>query len=492
MTATAQPDTERSLFSAVFGIANPDEAGWFDPVLTSDNPVFVDPFLMEYAGEPEFDGAADDLFGHFRHAFRMLAASPLADTSGLLNFPEMPEPCLGYTARGTSGAGSGRYFAGQFKQAMLVSIRAGLDSPKHFEEVGLLSPGLGPDRISDITLRVVAHRFVAYTERVARDLGLPVKKQVRLWGYQSTDGATPKPVPVFGDLPINPHNGRAVILVPKAVLRNLPTINRYGFEDYLWDFHSDDIRGQFNVAVKKDLGASLLDIAKANPNWVREYVDWEEGRGPRPYAFMADPEGVGSVRRMMYEVGLASAVGGFNIPTNVGEVLGFVRFLVRHFKSEVENNRGYVLLYKDDECTKPRNEKAVQRLFGAMARGACEINEVVLARETDAGMGPVDFLFSTGYKATVLTELKLISNTRFWNGPGAQLPTYVRAQDTDTGMFVAIGFTDEEVGGERYGGLKAYVAKVATESGLTLDGEVVDARPKPDSASKLKTDIPHP
>jgi hypothetical protein len=107
-------------------------------------------------------------------------------------------------------------------------------------------------------------------------------------------------------------------------------------------------------------------------------------------------------------------------------------------------------------------------------------------------MGPVDFLFSTGYKATVVTELKLVSNSRFWNGPGAQLPAYVRAQDTDTGMFVAIGFTNEEVGGERFGGLKAYVARVASESGLTIDCDTVDARPKPDSASRLKATTPHP
>jgi|BarGraIncu00421A_1022006.scaffolds.fasta_scaffold05156_3 hypothetical protein len=488
---TAEPNYERSLFSAVFGIPDPDEAAWFDPVLTSDNAVFVDPFLMDFAGEPEFDGAAEDLFEHFRHAFRLLAASPLANTSGLLSFPEMPEPCLGYTALGTEGAGSGRHFADQIKRAMLVSIKAGLDSPKHFEEIGLLSRGLGPDRISDITLRVVAHRFVAYTERVARELGLPVKKQVRLWGYQRVDG-TPRPVPVFGDLPINPHSKRAVILVPKAVLRNLPTINRYEFEDYLWDFHSEDIRGQFNVAVKKDLAASILTVANANPDWVREYVAWEEGRGPRPYVFSEDPLGVGSSRRVMYEMGLATGAGGFIPPSTAAEVLAFVRFLVRHFKSEVENNRGYFLLYRDDACTKPRTEKAVQRLFGAMARGACEIRNVLLSRETDAGMGPVDFLFSTGYASTVVTELKLASNTRFWNGPGAQLPAYVRAQDTDTGMFVAVGFTDDEVGGERFGGLKAYVARVASESGLTLDGETVDARPKPDSASKLRATTEHP
>jgi hypothetical protein len=486
---TTAPNDERSLFSAVYGIADPDDAAWFDPVLTSDNPVFVDPFLMDYADEPEFDGASKDLFEHFRVPFHLLAENRDASLAGMLDFPEMPEACLGYTTSGTGGAGTGKVHASEIRDAMLVSIKAGLGSPKHFEEIGLLSPGIGKDRISDITLRVLAHRFVRYTERVARELGIATAK-VRLWGYCVVDGAIQK-VPVTGYLPINPHGGRGIILTPKAALRSLPTINHYDFSDYLWDFHSEDIRAQFNVAVKKDLGKSVLSIAMNNPDWVRAYADWEEERGPRPYQFSADPDGVGEARRMMYNLGLATGVGGFVTPTDATGVLDFVRFLVRHYKAEIENNRGYILLYKDDECTKPRTERFAQRLFGAMARGSCEINHVTLARETDAGMGPVDFLFSTGYRATVLTELKLIRNSRFWDGPGAQLPTYVRSQDADTGMFVAIGFTDKEVGGERYGGLKAYVARVAAESGLTLDSETVDARPRTASASKLKSTTPH-
>lgn len=484
------PDEDRSLFSAVFGIPDPDNAAWFDPVLTTDNPVFVDPFLLDYSGEPEFGGAADELFEHFREPFRLLAKSPSADTSGMLDFPEMPETCLGYTAHGTRGAGSGRFFAGEIRKAMVVSIKAGLDSPKHFEEIGLLSPGLGPDRISDIACRIAAARFMAYTERVARELGLPVERK-RLWGYKRIHGRIEK-VPAFALLPVNPHNGRAVVLVPKSVLRQLPTINRYGFEDYLWDVHSEELRSRFSVAVKKDLGALVLDIAHANPDWVREYVAWEEKRGPRPYPFGQDPDGFGTARRVWYESGLASGAGGFVPPRTSGEVLDFVLFLTRHFKSEVENSRGYKLLYRDEACTQPRNEKAVQRLFGAMARGACEIRDVHMSREIDAGVGPVDFKFSTGYHAAVLVELKLVSNTRFWDGPGAQLPDYLRANDANTGMFVAVGFTDKDIGSARFGGLKSYVSGIAADSGLTLGSETVDARPRPASASQLRATTPHP
>ena len=83
-------------------------------------------------------------------------------------------------------------------------------------------------------------------------------------------------------------------------------------------------------------------------------------------------------------------------------------------------------------------------------------------------------------------------NTRFWDGPGAQLPTYMANHDASTGMFVAVAFTDSEVNSTRYSSLKAYVGRVAFESGLTLDSETVDARPRGDSASRRKATIPHP
>jgi hypothetical protein len=477
-------------FSTAFGIAEPDETAWYDPVLVRDNAVFVDPFLLDYSGEPEFDGASSELYEHFRVPFRLLADDPAARVKDMLDFPEMPETCLGYTASGTRGSGSGAHFAGQIREAMLVAISAGLLSPRHFEEVGLLSPGLGPDRISDITCRVIAPRLIAYTGRVASEFGVPVSSQ-RLWSYGRKDGRIER-IPIFGELPINPNSGRSILLVPKSILRKLPTINPDEFEDYLWEAHGAELRDKFNVAVKEDLGGQVLELARSNPTWVRDYVGWEENRGPRPYRFDRDPDGFGSLGRYWYDVGRSIEPVQGVAPTSAPEVLEFVRFLNRHFKDGIERNRGYETLYHDAACTKPRTEKAVQRVYGLMARGVCELCGVTMSPETNAGTGPVDFKFSTNYHATVLVELKLIKNSKFWDGPGAQLPEYLAAHDATTGMLVAIAFTDKEVTSTRFTGLRSYVDSVSSSSGFTLGSETIDARPRPASASNLKATEPHP
>ena len=101
-------DDDLALFSMVYRIPNAAEASWFDPILVRDNPVFVDPFLLAICNEPEFAGASDELFNHFRVLFEALAENPVAPIDRYLRFPEFREACLGYTRKGVDGSGSGR------------------------------------------------------------------------------------------------------------------------------------------------------------------------------------------------------------------------------------------------------------------------------------------------------------------------------------------------------------------------------------------------
>lgn len=164
---------------------------------------------------------------------------------------------------------------------MTIAIRAGLAEPRHFEEIGLLSPGLGPDRISDISTRLILGRLAAYTERVCRDLGIETR-HYRLWEYREGN-----PTAIRVRLPVNPKSDTrdGIVLVPKDLLRRLPTISRDGFVDYLWQFHSADLRERFNVAVKRDLSGKVLALANANDphcrdrggDWGRSFIDGTDG-----------------------------------------------------------------------------------------------------------------------------------------------------------------------------------------------------------------------
>jgi hypothetical protein len=170
-------------------------------------------------------------------------------------------------------------------------------------------------------------------------------------------------------------------------------------------------------------------------------------------------------------------------PKSLEEVIAFLVFLVKQFKHHIENQRGWELLWTD---SRHRPEKAAQRLFQGMAAGCCNLLDVAMSPESNAGNGPVDFVFSTGYRARILVEIKHISNSKYWNGPGAQLPTYLHDHDVNAGIFVAIGYTADQIQGDRATGLADYVHQVSESSSLTILSEVIDARPTRISASKRK------
>jgi hypothetical protein len=481
---------ELALFSLVFGAPDASRASWFDPVLIHDNPVFVDPFLLDICEEPEFRGSSIEVFEHFRTIFGILAADPQATVLPMLQFPEFAEACLGYTERGVAGSGSGSGRAIAMRQAIGDAIKVGLDSPKHFEELGLLAPRIGADFISDITLRILARRFMDYTARIARELDIPTRP-TRIGTFTSSGDGAIWPDAYVAELPRNPHDParRGIVLVPKVILRQLPTINKSSFENFLFDVHQEELRQRFNITVKRHIKSRVLEIARANPWWVREYTAYEESRGPRPYSFQRDPASVGYSYRLFYEVGLARRARPVD---TVEGVLDFVMSIVQTFKVEVEENKGYELLYRDQACTNPKDEKAVQRLFAAVARGMCKQADVFITKESNAGAGPVDFVFSVSYSATVLLETKLISNADFWNGIGGQLPKYMRGHDATCGVVVGVAFTDKEVESERYVAVGEFADRVGKELGYRMVGERVDARPQRIPPSRLPSEVAPP
>lgn len=85
-----------------------------------------------------------------------------------------------------------------------------------------------------------------------------------------------------------------------------------------------------------------------------------------------------------------------NIPENnqkktPWELLAVATEICNSFKSVVENNRMYKLLYNDDGT--PKDETAAQLLFYTSALGYCKKYNVDINRESDPGIGELDFKF---------------------------------------------------------------------------------------------------
>lgn len=482
------PDRRRDVkFSVHFGITRSRVDDWFDPDLSIDTKLFLDPFLLlDEASKPRAIWSASHarLIEHFARCYDLLAkgAGPgtvsEAVVRGLLTFPEPSELCLGYTATGTAGSGSGPTNAKLIIGSIVTAIAAGLDRPEHIEEIGILSEGVGADRISDATCNVLKPTIIKYTQAVVRRHGIPTSPvRVRHTRCNLTTGRW---IDEDVELPVNPLNGRGVLLVPQRLLNRLPTLNA---DDWFDSAFNADLRRDLNVHVgQKVPKREIVRAARRHPDRIRAWADELRRSGSvASYDFARDPLGIVSWQ----DAGEAFAAGNvLQRPVqDLAELRSFVEDLLALFKVFIEQQGGWKLLWNDDGNEKP--EEAAQLTLLGMARPYCRAHGVEIDREVNLGRGPVDFKVSSGVAIRLLIEAKKLHNGDFWNGLDNQLPSYLVSDQTSDGWLLAIRYRTGGISDKRATELPRRVRAVNQREAMTIGYTTIDARPK-SSASRLK------
>jgi hypothetical protein len=471
-------------FTEAFGIARVTEDDWFDPHLTVDTKLFIDPLLLLEAGGTWAE-AHDELIAHFVHCYGLVAKATSSKSVSaqaarrLLTFPEPFELGLGYTAVGTRGSGAGDRFAARMADGIAVAIAAGLAQPEHIEEIGILNEGIGADRISDATANVIKGRLIAYTQEVARRHDVPLAMHKVRHVQVSLDAARWHDEEV--DLPTNPATGRPIILVPDFILGELPTLNA---DDWFDSHFNDDIRLSLNLKVGQAVSkSSIVAFARQRPERVREWAHAQTSREDlMSYDFGADPLGV-----VQWDREPARFAAEHPLPTRVvattKDLAELVAEVVDRFRHFIEEQRGWSLLWNDDGSEKP--EEAIQLLFLGLAQPYLRQFDVELDREVELGRGPVDFKASSGTSARLLIEVKKLHNGKFWNGLRHQLPSYMNSDGASEGWLIAVQYRSNRAAVLRLKALPTEVAAVAHTTGTSLHCSAVDAR-RPLSASKIE------
>lgn len=473
-------------FSAYFGITRGRSDDWFDPDLAVDTRLFLDPFLLldeQSDKHSRWAPAHDHLIEHFARCYDLLAKGASAGTlsekvvRGLLSFPEPSELCLGYTASGTSGSGSGARNASLIIGSIVTAIAAGLDRPEHIEEIGILNEGIGADRISDAACNVLKPVIVEYTKEVARRHKLPTSKvRVR---HSRCSIATGRWIDEDHELIENPFTGRAVLLVPQRFLNKLPVLNA---DDWFDSTLNADLRRDLNVHVGQRVPKrEIVRLARKHPDRIRRWADeLREAGDVSGYDFAQDPLGV--VRWQEAGEGFAED-HPFAVPVRTpAELETFVQTLLDLYRLFIEEQGGWKLLWNDDKTEKP--EEAAQLALLGMARPYCRAHGVEIDREVDLGRGPVDFKVTSGSAIRVLIEAKKLHNGDFWNGLEHQLPSYMKSDATKSGRLMALRYRSDGVSKTRPRELAKRIKSLNESLGTSIGVTVIDARPKA-SASRI-------
>lgn len=207
------------------------------PDVDVDRRLGIDPFLLYRSSRSDFQQAHGLLMKFFNSAIDQIKRDNLERAQRLLICPEPREIGLGYARVGTAGSGIGpelaREIAYTFKNSPALLSR-GL---RHVEELQLICPGVGPDRISDMTANVLKLFLISYTQEQCTSWNIPTVKDVPVNHYFNFDEMDWRDG--YFDLPINPTTSGPLLLVPRRILRILPWIN---YDDYTGEYKRTFLR----------------------------------------------------------------------------------------------------------------------------------------------------------------------------------------------------------------------------------------------------------
>ena len=453
------------------------DRGAFDPVLDLDTRLFLDPHLLKHCDIAEFKDSYQRLQQHFRSIGKLLAKSKSRNdvfwrkADSMMIWPEVKGLCVGYSSKGTAGSGIGPDLRARLLATAQAVIEAGRDDPEFFELVGLFERKFGCDRISDMTANVIRSDLVEFTKRTLTELDGEALKKME-WDDES-------------GLPLNPHTGEPLLLVPKVLLRDLPVALDWSEIDKVCT-KNQELRDRINALVgdnwrqvianttKEDLKDLVLD----NPELLDDLINTYSGKPADPYNFVEDRSGEYIWYPVTQKLTRQHPIV-LSVSTNpsIDEVEKLVLKICEQFKVLIEDNGLAALLYNSNKTLKP--ESAAQLLFYGICEAYCAANGIMIARESDSGRGPVDFKFGTHQENSVLVEIKKSTNTSgLKKGIERQLPQYMKSEKSKRAIYLVInvGYTEAAIDN-----LKAISKKA---SGAAIKIFHVDGGFRP-SASKL-------
>ena len=173
-------------YSEIFNIPNKKflEKGIFNADIDADSHLHIDPALFKDCKIPEFEGAYEEFRTYFVKVFSLV---PLAKTSkkvfktlvNYLTFKEIGNTCLGYSKNGIQGSGIGPKLASNLVESIIEIYELGIQNPVIFEMLPFFEEGIGADRISDMTSKILIDRLLRYTKRICDELGIETAPKIK-------------------------------------------------------------------------------------------------------------------------------------------------------------------------------------------------------------------------------------------------------------------------------------------------------------------------
>lgn len=250
------------------GIAAPQTTLDFAiPFFREDIPLYLDPFLLWRSPSQQDQALHTSLinaFNHLGHLVQKGEADRAAST--LIMASECDEVGLGTSAT-RKGKRIGKAKADEILQLFERIPHYKNRGFRHFEEIQFFVDGISRDRISDIACNFLKSFLIDFTTAQCRELKIPTAPcEADVYDYRKNEFRREAGL----QLPVNPEDGRAIILVPKRWLRFTPWI---AFDDYFKSYCPQDDIAHSGEALER---VDVLNYNRQHYDVVEDYVTAKE------------------------------------------------------------------------------------------------------------------------------------------------------------------------------------------------------------------------
>lgn len=426
-------------YSTYFGVDHEDLTirGVFDACVDVDIKMHVDPLLLKKCQVPEFKDAYDLFFEYFNRFVDIVPMVKHPDSSDrffrkmveFFTLSEIPNTGLGYSEGHTHGHGISGSLSIQLANSAYEIIKAGIVNPKFFGWMQLIEDQMGADRISDMTIAILQNNFLSYTERVAHELNLAVRK------YKT-------PYDSIYQVPF--YKGKPIHFIPMDLLTDLPVANSWEEIDDVCSYNNALKRRvagiigvtwkEYNEYTKSDWKQILI----TNPDCYNEAIRLYDSLSGVGYDFNTDSKDV------YYNVKLLRLIKSnpfkyiFNPKKKAAdEIYDLSKAIIDQFKHLIEDRRLSELFYRKHRSPDETDWQLLLLTVAETYQKAGDFDAHV-SREANPGVGEIDFQITRGSTANTAIEIKRSSNKDLLHGYRQQLAAYMRAENADNGIFIVI------------------------------------------------------
>lgn len=154
-------------FSEIFGLGlEQPQLDFVDIEPDRDTPLFIDPFAISLKGDAWSEICHQHITHFFQTALDHIRAGRDQQAQQMLNgLSEPNETCLGMSQGAPAGRGVGGRQAFDLYESLAASQAAQNGLLEELAECDLFIPGIGSDKISDITTNIIRRLLIEYTQQ---------------------------------------------------------------------------------------------------------------------------------------------------------------------------------------------------------------------------------------------------------------------------------------------------------------------------------------